>query len=380
MRYTLAIIMSFISAFGISFIVTPWAIKLSPKIGAMDIPKDNRRVHTKPMPRFGGLGIAFGVMISMLLSLFVFIPLLPEEFQDGRASKLIGILIGGVLIFIVGAIDDVRPLSPKIKFTMQILCAVIVTAFGVRITFFTNLAGGLDYPGDFLSFIATVTWIVGVMNAINLIDGLDGLASGVSAIAALSITYTAFISESMFTATIIMISVAGGAIGFLPYNFHPARIFMGDSGALFLGYALATVSIIGPVKYATVIALIIPVLVLGVPIFDTCFAILRRILRGRSIMEADKGHLHHRLMDAGMGQKRSVLTLYGISGVMGVSAVLFSQGMYFESVILLLISVTFIYILLSDTANVYFKRRGVNTEAVERQSDKKNPRKREKND
>ena len=371
MNYLLAIIISFISAFLISFFVTPGAIKLAPLIGAMDVPKDNRRAHTKAMPRFGGAGIFLGVMGAILLSMLVLIPMLPAEYQDGRTSKLLGILVGGALIFALGAVDDVKTLSPKLKFVIQIICAFIVAAFGIRITFFTNLAGGLHYLGDILSIISTVIWIVGIMNTINLIDGLDGLASGAAAIAAVSITYTAFISESMFTTTIIMIAVVGGALGFLPYNFHPAKIFMGDSGALFLGFILASVSIIGPVKSATVIALIIPVLVLGVPIFDTCFAIIRRFLTGKPIMEGDRGHIHHRLMDAGMGQKRSVLTLYGISGIMGVCAVLFSQKMYVEAGALLLISITFLYILLSDATKSYYKRRGVNVEAVERQLTKK---------
>jgi UDP-GlcNAc:undecaprenyl-phosphate GlcNAc-1-phosphate transferase len=147
-----------------------------------------------------------------------------------------------------------------------------------------------------------------------------------------------------------MMAVAGGALGFLPFNFHPARIFMGDGGALFLGFMLASVSVIGPVKSATVIATVVPVLVLGLPIFDTAFAILRRLAGGRPIMEADKGHLHHRLMAAGLGQKQSVLTLYGISGVMGVAAVVFSRDLYAETAALLLIAVVFLYILLSGAA------------------------------
>ncbi|MDR1573409.1 MAG: undecaprenyl/decaprenyl-phosphate alpha-N-acetylglucosaminyl 1-phosphate transferase, partial [Clostridiales Family XIII bacterium] len=148
----------------------------------------------------------------------------------------------------------------------------------------------------------------------------------------------------------VMMAVAGGALGFLPFNFHPARIFMGDGGALFLGFMLASVSVIGPVKSATVIATVVPVLVLGLPIFDTAFAILRRLAGGRPIMEADKGHLHHRLMAAGLGQKQSVLTLYGISGVMGVAAVVFSRDLYAETAALLLIAVVFLYILLSGAA------------------------------
>jgi UDP-GlcNAc:undecaprenyl-phosphate GlcNAc-1-phosphate transferase len=254
-----------------------------------------------------------------------------------------------------------------VKFLLQIACACIVCFFDVRITFFTNLiGGGQTYIGSIAGFLITVVWIVGLTNTINLIDGLDGLAAGVAAIASLSIAYTAFISESMYTATVIMMAVAGGALGFLPFNFHPARIFMGDGGALFLGFMLASISIIGPVKSATVIAMIVPALVLGLPIFDTAFAILRRLAGGRPIMEADKGHLHHRLMAAGLGQKQSVLTLYGISGIMGVTAVVFSRDLFAEAVALLLIAVMFLYIFLSDTTGAYTKTRGVNARRAER--------------
>jgi UDP-GlcNAc:undecaprenyl-phosphate GlcNAc-1-phosphate transferase len=367
MSYYLAMALAFAVAFAASFALTPFAIKLAPRIGALDVPKDDRRVHTKAMPRFGGLGIFVGAMASLALSAAALIPLLPPEYQDGRAVKLAGVLAGGALIYLVGAVDDVKGLPARLKFVLQIICAAIVWAFGVRITFFSNLmGGGQSYLGDVLSFIVTVLWITGITNTINLIDGLDGLAAGTAAIASLSIAYTAFASEYMFTASIFMLAVSGGALGFLPYNFHPARIFMGDGGALFLGFMLASVSIIGPLKSATVIALIVPVMVLGVPIFDTCFAILRRVSNGKPIMEADKGHLHHRLMAAGMGQKRSVLTLYGVSGIMGVAAILFSKDIYFESGALFLITGMFIYVLLADAASSYFKRRGVNAEAEER--------------
>jgi UDP-GlcNAc:undecaprenyl-phosphate GlcNAc-1-phosphate transferase len=171
-----------------------------------------------------------------------------------------------------------------------------------------------------------------------------------------------------------MIAVAGGAIGLLPVNFHPARIFMGDGGALFLGFMLASISIIGPVKRATVIAIVVPVLVLGLPIFDTAFAILRRLAGGRPIMEADKGHLHHRLMAAGMGQKRSVLTLYGISGIMGVTAVVFSRDLFAEAAALFLIAVVFLYIFLSDTTGAYTKTRGVNARRAERRARREDER------
>ncbi|MDR2132189.1 MAG: undecaprenyl/decaprenyl-phosphate alpha-N-acetylglucosaminyl 1-phosphate transferase [Clostridiales Family XIII bacterium] len=370
MTYTMAIGISFLTALALALALTPAAIRIAPKIGAMDTPKDERRMHAKPMPRFGGMGIFIGVMAALAVSAFFLLPALPEQFRDGGAPKLTGLIIGGALIYAVGVADDLWGLPAKVKFLLQIVCACVVCFFDVRITFFTNWTGGPTYVGHILSFLITVVWIVGITNTINLIDGLDGLAAGVAAIASLSIAYTAFISESMYTATVIMIAVAGSAMGFLPFNFHPARIFMGDGGALFLGFMLASISIIGPVKRATVIAIVIPVLVLGLPIFDTAFAILRRLVGGRPIMEADKGHLHHRLMAAGMGQKRSVLTLYGISGIMGVTAVVFSRDLFAEAAALFLIAVVFLYIFLSDTSGSYAKTRGVNAWRAERRARK----------
>ncbi|MDR2354852.1 MAG: undecaprenyl/decaprenyl-phosphate alpha-N-acetylglucosaminyl 1-phosphate transferase [Clostridiales Family XIII bacterium] len=367
MTYPLAIGLSFLTAFALAFALTPAAIWIAPKIGAIDMPKDERRMHAKPMPRFGGLGIFIGITAALVFSAFFLLPALPAQFQDNRIAKPAGLLIGGALIYAVGVADDLWGISARVKFLLQIACACVVCFFNVRITFFTNPAGdGQTYISDILSFLITVVWIVGITNTINLIDGLDGLAAGVAAIASLSIAYTAFISESMYTTTVIMAAVAGGALGFLPFNFHPARIFMGDGGALFLGFMLASISIIGPVKRATVIATIVPALVLGLPILDTAFAILRRLAGGRSIMEADKGHLHHRLMAAGMGQKQSVLSLYGISGIMGVTAVVFSRDLFAEAVALLLIAGIFLYIFLSDTTGAYTKTRGVNARRAER--------------
>ncbi|MDR1571318.1 MAG: undecaprenyl/decaprenyl-phosphate alpha-N-acetylglucosaminyl 1-phosphate transferase [Clostridiales Family XIII bacterium] len=374
MGYYSIIAASFFIALALALALTPAAIRLAPRIGAVDEPRDGRRMHTKAMPRFGGLGIFVGVMASLLCCAAFFLPSIPEAFRDGQASKLAGILAGGALIYAVGVADDLRGLSARLKFVLQIACACVVAASGVRISFFMGLGGETGYLGGILSFIVTVVWIVGITNTINLIDGLDGLAAGVAAIASLSIGYTAFVSEGMFTATIVMVALTGGALGFLPYNFHPAKCFMGDSGALFLGFMLASVSIIGPVKSATVIATIIPVLVLGVPIFDTCFAILRRLASGSPIMEADKGHIHHRLMAAGMGQRRSVLTLYGVSGVMGVTAVLFSRDLFIEAAALFLISVMFIFILLTDAAGSIMKPRGINVALKERRERRKGRR------
>lgn len=352
---------TFFAAFVLAFACTPLAIKIAPKIGAIDIPKDNRRMHTKAMPRFGGMAIFVGAMASIILTTYVIFPMYCETFYakypDAEliaqsVEKMAGVIFGGILIYIVGVVDDLKNMPAKVKFLCQIICASVAYFFGVRIHFLAVgfFADGHIFFAGIVSYIITVIWIVGITNTVNLIDGLDGLSAGLSAIASLCLAYTAYIHGSYLTA-FAMLALAGGALGFLPFNFHPAKIFMGDGGSLFLGFMLATNSIIGPVKSATVVALIASVLVLGVPIFDTAFAILRRVINKRPIMEADKGHLHHRLMQAGLGQRRSVLTLYGIGGVMGVAAILFSRNLYMETIGLVGVAAMYIYVFLTDANN-----------------------------
>lgn len=330
-------LLPFFTAFIVALLFTPVAIWLAPKIGAVDIPKDTRRMHTKPMPRFGGMAIFIGITVALLVFL-------------GNDDRVFGIIMGGVCIYILGVVDDLKGMPAKVKLLGQIGCASIVFASGIRIQFITNHFGdGHSYLVGITSFIITIIWIVGITNTVNLIDGLDGLAAGVSVIASLSIGYTAYI-HGMGGVTVGMLVIAGGALGFLPFNFHPAKIFMGDSGSLFLGFMLATFSILGPVKGATIVATLVPVLVLGIPIFDTAFAILRRIANKRPIMEADKGHLHHRMMAVGLGQRRTVFMIYGISAVMGIAAILYSRDLFIETAGLVLAASTFIYIYVTDTS------------------------------
>lgn len=330
---------TFLTAFLLSLALTPLAIKIAPIIGAVDIPVDGRRMHTKTMPRFGGMAIFAGSAVAMLVFL---------RFDP----RIVCILTGGVLIYILGIIDDIRHLSAKLKFAGQAVVAIVMYINGIRIEFITNFFGeGNSQLGDLVCFLITVLWIVGITNTVNLIDGLDGLAAGTAAIASLCIAYAAYIHGTYLTAG-AMLALAGGALGFLPYNFYPAKIFMGDGGSLYLGFMLSTLSILGTVKSATLVAVIIPVLILGVPIFDTAFAIFRRFVNKRPIMEADKGHLHHRLMHLGYGQRRSTLMLYGISGIMGVAAVTFSRGLHVETIGLGAITLMYIYILLTDEDHV----------------------------
>ena len=329
---------TFFVALVLSFLVTPLAIKIAPKIGAMDVPKDSRRMHTKAMPRFGGMAIVAGSMISMMFFL---------SFDE----RIPVILLGGILIYSLGIADDLFNLPAKVKFVGQFVVAIMMYAMNIRITFITNFFGeGNSQLGDVVCFLITVVWIVGITNTVNLIDGLDGLAAGTSAIASFCIAYVAYIHGTYLVAG-SMLALAGAALGFLPFNFYPSRIFMGDGGSLYLGFMLGTLSILGTVKSATLVAVIIPVLVLGVPIFDTMFAILRRLINKRPIMEADKGHLHHRLMSLGYGQRRATLMLYGISAIMGVAAVTYSRGLIVETLGLAAITFMYIYVFLTDIDN-----------------------------
>lgn len=331
------ILIIFAAAFVIALVVTPLAIKIAPKIGAVDVPEDDRRMHTVTMPRFGGVAIYIGSIAAMA----VFLPSATDD-------RMLGIGVAATLIFIMGVVDDIRGLPARVKLIGQILCACILYAASVRISFVTiPFDGSYIYFPWFVSFIVTVIWVVGIANTINLIDGLDGLAAGVSLIATVSIAYIAYI-HGRYEICMAFMALAGGCLGFLPFNFHPAKIFMGDGGALFLGFMIASISVMSPMKSATVIATIIPIFVLAMPILDTAFAILRRLKNGRPIMEADKGHLHHRIMNVGMGQKRTVLTLYCISGIMGVAAILISRDLFLDALMLIAISGTLIFVFMKD--------------------------------
>lgn len=331
---------AFLIAFAVSFLMTPVAKWLAPKIGAMDIPKDNRRMHTRAMPRFGGMAIFLGTMCSIVY------------FLHGD-SHFPAIFIGGALIYAVGVLDDLTDLPAKVKFALQAAIAILMYYMGLRVEFITNYFGGGGHWqfGTILGFIFTVLWIVGITNTINLIDGLDGLAAGVGSIAALSIAYVAFIHGDRYGMMVVcigMMALAGGALGFLPYNFYPAKLFMGDSGSLVIGFMIAIFSVISPLKRSTLLAVIVPVLVLGLPIFDTLLAIVRRVLSGKPIMSPDKEHLHHRLMKSGYGQRRAVLMIYGISTIMGMAAILISRDFYREAAVLFLIALLYIYVFLTD--------------------------------
>lgn len=322
----------------IALFMTPVSIWVANKIGAIDIPKDTRRMHKKPIPRFGGMAIFVASMVVMGL-------------LEGGNPQIRIAMIGGALMYALGVVDDLKSLGAVTKLFGQLAIAVLMYYLGLRIGFIANYFGpGKWMLGEGLSFLITVVWIVGVTNAINLMDGLDGLAGGISAIIAMFLAYVAYIhgSEGMMPVCIALMAVAGGCIGFLPYNFHPAKTFMGDSGALYLGYMIAVMSVISPLKRATFIAALIPIMALAIPIFDTLFAIVRRLLRQEHIMAPDKGHIHHRIMRTGFGQRRAVLIIYGIVGIMGMSAVLISRELYKDAFILFAIAVLYLIVILVE--------------------------------
>lgn len=356
MRYDiilkLSLIVTALVSGGVSALFTPLSIKVAKKVGAIDTPKDDRRMHTQSIPRLGGMAIFISALLTIILLRKLFMPWLAETFQlrTDPMDKLSGVIVGAILIYALGMADDIHSLKIYVKLIAEVAIATIVFLLGARVQLIYAL--GLDLSGNGLgpmvfSYLFTVVWIVAITNMINLIDGLDGLAAGVTMIASIAIAFAAYI-HGQYIVTFFMIAIAGAALGFLPFNFYPAKTFMGDGGALLLGFLLASGSIIGETKSATVVAISIPVLVLGVPIFDVVFAILRRVRKKESIFSADRGHLHHQLANIGMGQRRATLMIYGISSIMGVAAIILSRQLYYEALLLFLVALLFIFIFVWD--------------------------------
>lgn len=320
------ILITFVLAVLTAAILTPITIKIAYKVGAVDVPKDARRMHSKTMPRMGGLAFILAFFVAIIYML------LTGGIAD--TTNLFGFFIGLAIVASVGFLDDVYQLKAWQKLIAQIIAAIVVIASGLRICYVNIPFLALYGLNDVLSIIITFGWIIGVTNALNLIDGLDGLATGVSAISTLALTVIFILNGAGELPIIMTVALLGGLIGFLPYNFNPAKTFMGDVGSNSLGFILATVSMIGMAKTYTFMAIILPVVVLGLPIFDTLFAIFRRVLHHKSIMEADRGHLHHKLIDAGLSQRQAVLTLYAVTAVLGILAVVILESNVWKVVIL----------------------------------------------
>jgi UDP-GlcNAc:undecaprenyl-phosphate GlcNAc-1-phosphate transferase len=337
----LNITFAFIVALIIAFAATPIVKRLAFRIGAVDVPKDKRRMHKKAMPLLGGLAIFYGFLVGVLCFAEFRMP------SGGINWGLIGILASSIIIVVLGILDDIKPRPALLKFAIQIVAAAIPVLLNVRVFAISNpfSPDELIRLPQWLSIGGSILWIVGVTNAVNLIDGLDGLAVGVSSIAAVALLSILLISyNTSLTLLVMAAALAGACFGFLPYNFNPAKIFMGDTGSTFLGFILACISIQGPFKMY--VAFMVPLLVLGLPIFDTLFAILRRLAKGQGIMTPDRGHLHHRLIDRGFSHRTTVIILYGMSAILAISAIVIILSGLSRAIILIASVIIFMLLVL----------------------------------
>lgn len=304
MQYFLYMLGSFL----LTLILVPFIKKLAFKVGAVDNPSQ-RKVHSKPMPRLGGLAIYIGFVVMVLLT-------------QPINHQIIGLLLGGTIIALVGVVDDLMDISPKIKLAGQVVAACVLVAFNIDVSYITHpFHEGEILSLKYFSIPVTILWVVGITNAVNLIDGLDGLAAGLATIAALTLAIVGY-SEGQYLMVALALILAASTLGFLKYNFHPAQIFMGDSGSMFLGFNLSALAIMGFVKSVTVISVFVPILILGIPIFDTLFAIIRRYFNGQPIFKADKEHLHHCLLNKGFSHKQTVLLIYVVNILLAATGVL----------------------------------------------------------
>ncbi|PAQ13005.1 glycosyltransferase family 4 protein [Bacillus sp. FJAT-42315] len=306
-----------------SLAITPLVKKLAIAVGAVDKP-NYRKVHQRIMPRMGGLAI----FISFMIGMFVLQP---------QADFNVAIILGGVIIIITGVLDDRFELSAKVKLAGQLLAALVVVVYGGVQMEDINLPFGGQMEFGYFSIPLTILWIVGITNAINLIDGLDGLAAGVSSIALFTISLMAFMKGDLYVMSVALL-VLGSTLGFLHYNFHPAKIFMGDTGALFLGYIISVLALLG-FKNVTVVSLIIPIIILGVPITDTFFAIIRRKVNKQPLSAPDKSHLHHCLLRMGYTHKQTVVIIYAIASMFGLAAVIFTMATIWGAIVLIAVLV-----------------------------------------
>lgn len=308
----------------VSYAATPLVKRMAYIVGAIDVPKDNRRMHKTPIPRLGGLAIFLAFLFSVLLF--------------GQIDRqLQGILLGAVMIVVLGVLDDIMTLRALPKFLVQIAAAGVAVYHGCVIQFVSNpnvFSSNIYLNLGWLSIPVTIIWIVAITNAVNFIDGLDGLAVGVSAISTASLLVIALLVQE-WNICIILAALLGACLGFIPYNKNPASIFMGDTGATFLGFILACLSVQGLFKFYAIVSFAVPFLVLGIPIFDICFAFLRRIAKGQNPMTADRGHVHHRLIDMGFNQKQTVAICYLLTAILGLSAVVLTSSGELRALILI---------------------------------------------
>lgn len=328
------IAIAFLLAFATAYVITPYTIRFSKKIGAVDLPIEKRKIHKDAIPRLGGLAIIAGFIVS---TIYLIITMRIENtmvfnMYDSYGTKLFGFFLGVVILSIFCFIDDWKGIPPYLKLFGQLLAAIVVVFFGIRMDKIVVSHLNTTINSQILLNILTVIWIIGITNAINLIDGLDGLSAGIGIISCFSLLIVFALNYSPLISILLIAALAGALVGFLPFNFNPAKTFMGDTGSNFLGFSLSIIAILGTAKTYTAIVIIAPLLVFALPIFDTSFAILRRIIREKSIkavFKADRGHLHHKLIDKGYTQRQAVFILYGISATFGMFAIiLLESGLY----------------------------------------------------
>ncbi len=336
------IAIAFILAFVITFVTTPYTIRIAKKVGAVSEEKEGRRAHRKVMPKFGGPAVILGFLVSTIYLLIVMSMENSINLFGVQAywKKLFGFLLGILTISGFCIIDDIKTINPITKLIGQVLGAVIVVASGIRIEGITLPFINFPQMHEISSIVITIAWIIVVTNAINLIDGLDGLSSGISVISAISLLVIFVLNGSSLISIILITALAGALVGFLPFNFTPAKTFIGDTGSNFLGFSLSVISILGAAKTYTAAVIVLPLIVLGLPIFDTIWAIIRRLIKGKSlkaVFKADKGHLHHKLVAKGFSQKQAVLILYGISAIFGMFAVILCDSGIWKALSFLLI-------------------------------------------
>jgi UDP-GlcNAc:undecaprenyl-phosphate GlcNAc-1-phosphate transferase len=325
--YLIGLVIAVCSSAALTFVVREFARRA----GLVD-PCDERKVHVNPVPRIGGVAIvlAFAVAMTAIIGLF------GQHVLATNARGLATVIGGALAVHLLGLVDDIRPMRARWKLLAQIAIACGVYAAGLRVTTLSLPVAGIVDLGTVVGMVFTVVWFVGITNAFNLIDGLDGLAAG-AALFALTTMFVVASYNGLVGAATVTIILAGATVGFLCFNFHPASIFLGDSGSLFLGFMLAGIGLLGSQKSPTVIAVAIPIVSLGLPVLDTTLAVARRFLRGQPIFSADRAHIHHRLLSLGHSPRRVALLLYSACALLGLSGMLLVNDSAYVAVVLLVI-------------------------------------------
>ena len=335
---------SFIVSFLFVCIITPVLIKLGIKFGFVD-QVNQRKIHRGAIPRIGGIGISLGTLLPIFL-LFTF-------FKTGirieTQNNIYLFFVGGLGISLVGLFDDIRGINAKIKLLFQIAIAVMATMHGALIQSIPTPFGKIEL--GFFSYVLTVFWIIGIINAFNLIDGMDGLSSGITLFSSLTIAMLAIVNGYLPTA-LVALALAGAVTGFLIYNFNPARIFMGDSGSMFIGYILAILSLRSQSKAHAVVSILVPIIAMGLPILDTTLAFLRRILRHQSIFSADKQHIHHFLLSLGFNQRKTVLIMYSISILFTILAMIMIFNKNIDTFLIVVIFAIIVFVIITKLGYV----------------------------